>query len=85
MPMIYHEYYYEPLSWVETAAKEGVDALNGKTPFYSGVFTGWIDADEMDDLVRYSNEAGANGICLFNANNMSKKQWKALGRALNQQ
>jgi uncharacterized lipoprotein YddW (UPF0748 family) len=82
MPMIYHEYYYEPLEWVETATQEGVDALNGKTKFYSGVFTGWIEAEEMSDLVKYSRGGGANGICLFTANGMSKKQWKKLGKAL---
>ncbi len=85
MPMIYHEYYYEELSWVKTAAKEGVDALPDNIPLYSGVFTGWIKAEEMQDLVRYSNEAGAKGICLFNANSMSKKQWKKLGKALKNQ
>ncbi len=85
MPMIYHEYYFEPLSWVGQAAKEGVDALNGKIPFYSGIFTVWIDAEEMDDVVEYSKQAGAQGICLFNANKMSKKQWKELGKALNKQ
>lgn len=83
MPMIYHKYYHESLEWIGTATKEGVDALNGKTDFYTGVFAGWIDANEMDDFVKYSKEGGANGICLFNANSMSKKQWKELGKALN--
>ena len=85
MPMIYHEYYYEPLAWIETAAREGVEGLNGSIPLYSGVFVGWIDADEMDDMVKHSEKAGANGICLFNANMMTKKQWKELGKALNNQ
>ena len=82
MPMIYHKYYYEPLQWIKTASKEGVDALGGKTDLYSGVFTAWIGPDEMDDLVELSDEAGAKGICLFTANGMSKKQWKALRKAL---
>ena len=85
MPMIYHEYYNEPLSWVETATREGVEGLEGRIPHYSGVFTGWIDAEEMGDMVRYARSGGANGICLFNSNNMSKKQWKELGKALNNQ
>lgn len=83
MPMIYHEYYYEPLSWIETATREGVEGLNGRIPLYSGVFVGWIEAEEMDDMVSYSEKAGADGICLFNSNMMTKKQWKELGKALN--
>lgn len=83
MPMIYHEYYNEPLCWIEIATSEGVQGLNGKTPYYSGVFTGWIEAEEMAEMVKHAKAGGANGICLFNANNMSKKQWKELGKALN--
>jgi uncharacterized lipoprotein YddW (UPF0748 family) len=83
MPMIYHEYYNEPLSWVEEATRQGVDALHGKMKYYSGVFTGWIPAKHFGEAMEFARKGGADGICLFNANMMTKRQWRAMGKAVN--
>ena len=82
MPMMYHQYYFEPLSWVETATQEGVEALNPNTPLFSGLFINEIKPGEFDEAVDFAANGGAKGICLFNANGMSKRQWKALKKAI---
>ncbi len=83
MPMLYHQYYFEPLSWIETATREGVDALNSNTSYYSGLFINEIESKEFASVVDYAAKGGAKGICLFNANGMSKRQWRALSKVLN--
>jgi uncharacterized lipoprotein YddW (UPF0748 family) len=83
MPMIYHQYYDEPLSWLEEASREGTNLLSPEVPLYSGLFVSKIKPREFDDAVEYALKGGAKGICLFNANVMTKRQWKALARALN--
>lgn len=82
MPMIYHQYYFEPLSWIETATSEGINALPATSEYFSGLFINEIKPKDFADAVNYAKTAGADGICLFNGNGMSKKQWKALKKAL---
>ena len=84
MPMIYHQYYLEPISWIEKATMQGTMGLNGKFPLYSGLFIREIPADSMAAAVDYAKSGGAKGICLFNSNGMKSEQWMALAKAIHQ-
>ena len=81
MPMIYHQYYNKPLSWVESATREGTDELVN-VPLYSGLFINEISPEEMKDAVEFSKNGNSSGICLFNANAMTDEHWKAMKEAL---
>lgn len=82
MPMMYHQYYNEPLAWIEEACVEGTSALQGKFPLYAGLFINEISPEDFDDAVNYAKNGGAAGLCLFNANGMSLEQWEGLHQAL---
>ena len=85
MPMMYHQYYNEPVSWVEKVTREGVEKLNTNVSLYSGVFIGEISPEKMIEAVESVKNGGAKGICLFNAGKMTPAQWTALGTALKEE
>lgn len=76
-PMIYHNFYEKKPEWIETATKEGVEALRGKFPLYSGVFVPALKPSDMERLYGMGQRAGAAGITLFNWNSMTEEHWKS--------
>lgn len=66
MPMIYHRGYEQPLAWIETAAREGVEALGGRAPLYAGLLLSSFPARDLPAAIRHASAAGAAGVCLFN-------------------
>jgi hypothetical protein len=49
MPMIYNGFYNEPVSWVGDATKQGVTALHGSKPLYSGIYIPDLSPDQMTE------------------------------------
>ena len=82
LPMIYHFYYGKPVAWIEEATKEGVEALGGKCPLYSGLFIPALSPDELPQAVEYALKGGAAGISLFSHRAMTEAHWSVLTRAL---
>jgi uncharacterized lipoprotein YddW (UPF0748 family) len=76
MPMIYHQYESKPVEWIETATSEGVKALAGKFPLYSGLHLYQLTPEEFGLAINLSVKAGASGIALFTGNKMSESYWK---------
>ena len=74
-PMVYHNFYEKDVAWIKDAVKEGVDALNGKIPLFSGLYIPNLIPDELSKAIEYSFESGAKGICLFGYEGMNKEHW----------
>lgn len=98
-PMHYNDFYLEKPEWVGQVTEEGVTALDGKAPLYSGLFicpkpeskTEENDPEnhgllpsEIGTAIRASMENGAEGICLFTPGRMTEEHWAAFEEAIYQ-
>ncbi len=79
-PMIYHSFYNEDVNWIGKATSEGVKALGGKFPLYSGLFVPELTPSELKKAVRISMENGARGITIFEEKSMKRKHRHVVGR-----
>lgn len=93
LPMNYNDFYLEGPEWVETITREGVEALDGKAPLYSGLFIcgrpnekaniedpeghGLVPS-EIREAVEGAKRAGAEAVCVFVPNNMTPEHWAAI-------
>ncbi len=82
MPMMYHNFYDEPVGWVRTATEEGLAALNGKCPLYSGLFVPELTPDELVAAIDYARTGGASGVSLFDVGAMTDAHWTRLSEVL---
>jgi uncharacterized lipoprotein YddW (UPF0748 family) len=78
MPMIYQKYEIKPVEWIEAATREGMEALAGKFPLYSGLHLYQLTPEEFGLAADLSVKAGASGIALFTGNKMSEAYWKCM-------
>lgn len=96
-PMNYNDFYLEKPEWVGEVTREGVEAINGKIPLYSGLFicpnpenkTEENDPEnhgllpkEIGTAIRASMENGAAGICLFTPGRMTDAHWVEFEKAI---
>jgi len=82
MTMIYQRYEAKPVEWIETATGEGVKALSGKIPYFSGLHLAQLAPKELAQATKLSIKAGASGIVLFTGNKMDEEYWKYLEKEL---
>jgi len=96
-PMHYNDFYLEGPEWVGDMTREGVEALKGKAPLYSGLFicpnpekrseekdpeNHGLLPEEIGTAIRASIENGAAGICLFTPGKMTEAHWKEFDKAI---
>jgi len=80
-PMIYHGFYNENTSWIESAAQEGVRTLHGKFPLYAGLYLpSFQNNDELEEGVRRAIKGGAKGVSIFS--DPTEEQLMAMERGL---
>lgn len=78
MPMLYQNFYFGSLDWIRSQTAEGVSALGGSAPLYSGLFIPSLDPREFQSAISKSIQGGATGICLFNYEAMTAEHWRIL-------
>jgi uncharacterized lipoprotein YddW (UPF0748 family) len=78
LPMVYHAFYKEDIAWIERATREGVSALRGRIPLYTGLYVPDLPPADLASAARHALAGGANGICLFQGNTLTSEHWKAL-------
>ncbi len=67
-PMIYHSFYKENTPWIETATKDGVEALKDTFPLYAGLYLpAFKDESDLETGIRHALKGGAKGISLFSS------------------
>lgn len=81
-PMIYQNFYEEPVSWIGTATREDVAAVPHDRPVFSGLYVPGLSADELGRAVRLVREAGAAGVSLFDLGALTDAHLISLRRAL---
>ena len=66
MPMVYHSFYDEPLSWIEHAVAEGVQAIPDRRPLYAALYLPALTGEgEFEEAVTGARTGGASGVALF--------------------
>jgi hypothetical protein len=67
MPMIYHGFYRENVSWIGDAVDEGVKALHGRFPLYAGLYLPDFHGnyEDLDQGVKLAVKHGAAGVSIF--------------------
>ena len=86
-PMIYHKFYDKDDPWVETATREGVEALaaaNNPALLCSGLFVGHVPSDRIPEFLDYVHNGGAHGISFFCIESIDRDTtyWNTLKEAL---
>ena len=85
LPMIYYSSYAQPREWVETASREGVEALaaaGNMARLYAGVP---VPRDgDFRQCIALARAGGAHGICFFSLEGVARnpEHWTALKEAL---
>ncbi len=78
-PMNYNSFYQEGIDWVEQSCVEGVEALKGRAPLYSGLFMpAFATTDEFRQAIQASKNGGASGVCIFTPYEMNDEHWAIL-------
>lgn len=75
-PMVYHSFYEKDVAWIKEAVHEGIEALNGKAPLFSGLYIPSLEPDELAEAIDKSFAGGAAGICLFGYEGMNEDHWE---------
>jgi len=64
-PMIYHEFYNQPVEWVAPAVREGVRALPNDRALHAGLHVPGLQPYELGQSVRLARAQGAAGVALY--------------------
>jgi uncharacterized lipoprotein YddW (UPF0748 family) len=82
LPMVYHAFYKEDVPWIERATREGVTALRGRIPLYTGLYIPDLPPADLGRAVGHALAGGAQGISLFQGNALTPAHWEEFKEAL---
>ena len=80
LPMVYHAFYKEEVAWIERATREGVDALRGRIPLYTGLYVPDLPPADLGRAVDRALAGGAQGVSLFQGNTLTPAHWAGVLR-----
>lgn len=81
-PMIYQNFYNQPLEWIEYATQKGITDTKGKVPLFSGLYLPELNAKDLKKAIDYSLGAGASGVAMFDFGSFSEARQTAFKQAL---
>lgn len=81
-PMLYHSFYNENIEWIQKNITKGTQRLDPSTKLYSGLLVGSFKPNELNEAIKKSLEAGANGVSLFAYHSMNEAHWEAASNVL---
>jgi len=82
LPMVYNGFYKEDVMWIERATREGVSALGGRIPLYSGLYVPDLPPVDLAEAARRAFAGGAQGISVFQGNMLTPEYLKHLSAVL---
>ncbi|MGC6423251.1 MAG: family 10 glycosylhydrolase [Flavobacteriaceae bacterium] len=72
-PMLYQNFYRQNISWIGFAAQQGVKDVD--YPIVAGLYSpGLKEPNDLERAIRLAKDAGAKGIAIFTADNLSDRQ-----------
>ncbi len=81
-PMLYHTFYEEPVEWISSATREGVEALPRQRSLYAGLFLPSLSPEELAVAVQHARDSGAAGVSLFALDGLTDHHASAVSPAL---
>ena len=75
-------FYKEDLAWIERATREGVVALGGRIPLYTGLYVPDLPPADLARAAERAFAGGARGISVFEGNTLTVEHWEALAPVL---
>jgi uncharacterized lipoprotein YddW (UPF0748 family) len=82
LPMIYNGFYKEDVAWIERATREGVTALAGRVPLYSGLYVPDLPPDDLRRAAAHALAGGAQGVSIFETSQLTPEHWRAVSEAI---
>ena len=82
LPMVYNGFYKEDVPWIERATREGIDALGGRIPLYTGLYVPDLPPGDLARAAERAFAGGARGISVFEGNTLTPEHWNALAPVL---
>jgi len=82
LPMVYNGFYKEDVPWIQRATREGVDALAGRIPLYTGLYVPDLPPADLAAAAERAFAGGARGISVFEGNTLTPAHWAALAPVL---
>ena len=78
LPMIYYQFYAEPMDFVRTATAEGVKALKGSKPLYTAQYLSEKTSEDVSAMMEATKAGGANGIAFYDYGLLDEEKTKVL-------
>lgn len=85
LPMLYNSFYDEDVSWIGEQVVKGRAGLKSDIPLYSGLYLPGLTPEELASAVEVSLKAGAAGVSLFAAGDMTDQYWTLFETAVSQE
>ncbi|OEK01446.1 hypothetical protein BFP97_07895 [Roseivirga sp. 4D4] len=77
-PMIYYDFYAEPIDFVRTATAEGVKALKGSKPLYTAQYLHDKTTEEVAVMIKEAKAGGSNGLAFYDYGLLNEDKAKVL-------
>ena len=78
LPMLYHGFYNEPISWIGRSVREGLAALPAGRSLYAGLYLPDLPPDQLATAMRTAIAAGAAGVSVFDMNGLTPAHRRAM-------
>lgn len=82
-PMIYHSFYEEGMNWIKRSTDSGVKDIANRFTLHTGLYIPALKkAAQLQKAIQKSRQGGAEGIAIFNGDNLPEDYWEHLQDAL---
>jgi uncharacterized lipoprotein YddW (UPF0748 family) len=82
LPMLYHNFYNEPVEWIGKITKVAIAETNPKIPIHAGIFLPDCKAGDIKKIIHDIKNAGGKGVAFFSANSITKEKGRAIKKVL---
>lgn len=71
-PMVYHNFYNEPISWIENVMKENRRVIGNDSKLYCGIYLPALqEGSDLTDAITAAYNGGADGVSFFSYGNLN--------------
>lgn len=77
-PMVYYQFYDEPIDFMKRATEEGLEALNGKIPLYTAFYLADKTPKHLQEALQWVKATEAAGMAYYDFGLLSEDMRKVL-------